>query len=249
MAALIVYSPPRAEDRVLLSNYADHVTELQRRIATEGSASTCTHPTRINDASTPIDHLVRHRNAADIAVAALACGQTNIVALNCYQGSPTFYNEERFHDVAHRERDEFRNTEQVVHSDYQKWRMSRFADLIKKMDAFVESNGKTLLDNSLVYAGNEFAQSHHGFVNMPTILAGGGQGRFEMGHYIDFKDRPLNSLLVSIFNAMGLAPADYERGGIVGFGEYNQQNKDGINTAHIANDVAKRASLPFLVKT
>lgn len=238
-----------SEDKALLSNFVDHVAELQRRIAAETPVATaCTKPAKIDDANQPINHLQRHQNASDIAVAALACGVTNIAAINCYQGSETFYNEERFHDVAHRERAEFLNTEQVVHSDYQKWRLSRFADLIKKMDMFTESNGRTMLDNSLVYCGNEFAQSYHGFVNMPILTAGSAQGKIETGHYIDFKDRPLNSFLVSIFNIMGLAPADYERGGIVGFGEYLQANKTGINLAHIANDAVKRASLPFLVK-
>src|SRR5574342_1255895 len=105
----------------------------------------------------------------------------------------------------------------------QNYRYKQLAKLIATMDSFREADGRTLLENSFVYAGNELSDPGHGgshLLGMPVITAGSAGGQLVTGQYIDFGGRLLNNLLVTVFAVMGLEPADYERNGVVGFGDY-----------------------------
>jgi hypothetical protein len=131
--------------------------------------------------------------------------------------------------------------------------MANVGYLLAAMDKIVEPGG-TLLDNSLVYVGNEFGEltpsSAHTYQNMIVMVAGGGTGTFRMGYYVDYRKTngmPINNLLVSFFNAMGLASSDYEQDGVAGFGEYASSAVSELNMgAYTSTNSARRAPLPFL---
>lgn len=119
-----------------------------------------------------------------------------------------------------------------------KWIAEKFfLRLISRMDSIIEANGKTMLDNSLVYWGNEVSNGNgHSSEDMPVVLAGSAGGKIRSGFIYDYRQlnaptvatdnagsnahigRPYNQLLVTILQAMGLTPADYERYGIKGYG-------------------------------
>jgi hypothetical protein len=113
--------------------------------------------------------------------------------------------------------------------------MDRMAEMMTKLDAIDDGAGKTLLDNSFVLYGNGESRGFHVFYDMPVVV-GGGQGKLKMGYYIDYRPRPLkvvnsgqnliagrpyNNLLVTLFRAIGLPPAEYQKYGRPGFGAYN----------------------------
>ena len=109
-----------------------------------------------------------------------------------------------------------------------------------------EAEGRTYLDNTILMWCNENSTCHSSS-SMPVLMAGGGGGRLRQGEYIDFSnrdaefsDRQLRDLrmvsgesntphkrpgllytrlLVTIMQAMGMRPADYERPGIPGYAE------------------------------
>jgi hypothetical protein len=108
-----------------------------------------------------------------------------------------------------------------------------FAKLLTKLDV-PEAGGSTYLDNSLVYWGNELGFNHIGY-SVPCVLAGSAGGFIKPGRYLDYidwdgrayfaqengnviKGIPHNQFLVTALQAMGLSPADYERGGQAGYG-------------------------------
>lgn len=116
------------------------------------------------------------------------------------------------------------------------------ATLLQKLDAVGESEGRTLLDNSLVYWGNELGFNHIGH-SVPCLLAGGAGGAIRTGRYLDYIDWegrsyfsqedgnviqgiPHNRFLVSVLSAMGLAPEDYERNGQPGYGSTSVNGRD-----------------------
>jgi len=100
-----------------------------------------------------------------------------------------------------------------------------------------EGEGKTFLDNSIAYLGSELSMDHY-VLAMPAILVGGAGGKLDTGHYVDYSQldgnyansgigdgwgvlipgEPHNRLMVTILQAMGLSPADYERDGRPGYG-------------------------------
>jgi Protein of unknown function (DUF1552) len=116
-----------------------------------------------------------------------------------------------------------------------------FAKLVTKLDV-PEADGSTFLDNSLVYWGNELGFNHIGY-SVPCLLAGTAGGFIKPGRYLDYidwdgrayfsqedgnviKGIPHNRLLVTVLQAMGLAPSDYERAGQPGYGSTNTSGRD-----------------------
>ena len=116
-----------------------------------------------------------------------------------------------------------------------------FAKLLTKLDV-AESGGSTLLDNSLVYWGNELGFNHIAY-SVPCLLAGSAGGFIKPGRYLDYidwdgrayfsqedgnviKGIPHNRFLVTALQAMGLSPADYERDGKAGYGSTSTNGRD-----------------------
>jgi len=115
-----------------------------------------------------------------------------------------------------------------------------FAKLLAKLD-IPEMGGTTYLDNSLVYWGNELGFNHIGY-SVPCLLAGSAGGYIKPGRYLDYidwngrsyfsqedgcviKGIPHNRFLVTVLQAMGLSPADYERSGQAGYGSTSTAGK------------------------
>lgn len=103
--------------------------------------------------------------------------------------------------------------------DNRRWRMSLFKQLLDGLDdpTFLEGNGGTVLDNSLVMFTSEFrnASGHYAY-NLPILLAGSAGGYFETGRCIDYNrhggngptfeyesDESTHNLFTSILHAMG----------------------------------------------
>ncbi len=109
------------------------------------------------------------------------------------------------------------------------------ARLLSRMAEVTESDGESLLHHSVVLWGNELSFNHLNY-SMPTALFGRAGGMLKSGRYIDYvdHDRPIrfrqhdgsvvegvqyNRLLVTVLQAMGLSPDEYEREAGRGYGE------------------------------
>ncbi len=179
--------------------------------------------------------------AVDMIVASFLCGATQQACIGIADPSP-IESANGWHGGSH-------NPDPVKGAApnslaINKWIAEKFfLRLISKMDSIVEANGKTMLDNSLVYWGNEVSNGNgHSSENMPVLLAGSAGGKIRSGFIYDYRQlnapkvatdnagsdtyigRPYNQLLVTILQAMGLSPADYERSGIKGYGVNTSAN-------------------------
>jgi hypothetical protein len=183
----------------------------------------------------------------DIVTAALMCDRTRIITIGVHKAlgpSPDststaqlgYYHSEdasggTWHGLAH----DFSNANsRRLLKGINAWIASEvFAKLLAKLDV-PEMGGTTYLDNSLVYWGNELGFNHIAY-SVPCLLAGGAGGFIKPGRYLDYIDWngrayfsqedgnviqgiPHNQFLVTALQAMGLAPADYERNGQKGYG-------------------------------
>jgi hypothetical protein len=190
----------------------------------------------------------------DIAIAAVRCDITRIVTFDVWKaigrkmgpdGSDLGYSHsgakdardwhERAHEFGRKEADtQVRAINQWIASDV-------FARLLRGLDQ-KESDGETYLDRSVVYWGNELGMNHMNY-SVPALLAGRGGGKLKTGRYIDYIDWnqpakftqenapviegvPHNRLLVSLLQAFGLRPEDYERSGQRGYGSYTTAGKN-----------------------
>lgn len=87
-----------------------------------------------------------------------------------------------------------------------RFHMQQFAYLVQRMDGIVESDGTTLLDNTLLTYGSGLGDgATHQYTDLPIVVAGGGSGRLRMGQHLHCADgTPLANLWLTQANAMGL---------------------------------------------
>jgi hypothetical protein len=93
------------------------------------------------------------------------------------------------------------------------WHQGKLARLLQRLDSYVEADGKTVLDNSVILSTNELSDGRdHSFMDLPYILAGSCGGYFKQGEYVllgagtrnDDTRAPHNKLLNTIVNAMDI---------------------------------------------
>jgi hypothetical protein len=84
--------------------------------------------------------------------------------------------------------------------------MEQFAYLIQRMDSIMESNGTSLLDNTLFTYGSGLGDgSTHQYNDLPIIVAGSGGGKFKTGQHINMPEgTPLANLWLTQARVMGL---------------------------------------------
>ena len=136
----------------------------------------------------------------------------------------------------------------------------------------MDTDGNTVLDNSLVLFLNEERTGSHFLMDMPVIIAG-GKGVINTDLFIDyrnFKDpllstefndvtggaakgghfffgRPYNNLLITILKAFGLNEADYKKyPNQDGFGGYAGGHGASHYTKYVSSSAARNAPLPGL---
>ena len=83
--------------------------------------------------------------------------------------------------------------------------MEQYVYLLKKMDAIEESDGSSLLDNTLFTYGSGLGDgSTHQYNDLPIIVGGGGK-RVNAGQHINMPEgTPLANLWLTQARVMGL---------------------------------------------
>jgi hypothetical protein len=192
----------------------------------------------------------------DLIVAGIACDRTRVVTIGVHKAlgpgpDPSdarlvghYHSEDAsggtWHGLAHDFGNE--NSRRML-AGINRWIAEElFAKLVEKLNV-AESGDQTLLDSSLVYWGNELGFNHIAY-SVPCLLAGSAGGYLQTGRYLDYidwdgrayfsqedgnviKGIPHNRFLVTALQAMGLSPADYERGGQPGYGSTSTSGRNG----------------------
>ncbi|MEE2640999.1 MAG: DUF1552 domain-containing protein [Planctomycetota bacterium] len=84
--------------------------------------------------------------------------------------------------------------------------MQQYAYILERMKTIRESDGSTLLDNSIVTYGAGLGDgATHQYFDLPMIVAGKGQGQIKQGRFLRCKSGTLNSnLWLTVARLMGL---------------------------------------------
>lgn len=170
----------------------------------------------------------------DIMALALACDYTRVATLQFDRGAggPIFQWDGMNHEYSHHKLshgkvrddcfgdstdngcDDVDGFENMLF-DIDRWHAEKYARLLSRLDGYVEADGKSVLDNSLILYTNELSDGKgHSFMDLPYILAGSAGGHFKQGEYVllgngnnlggDDDRAPHNKLLNTIVNAMGM---------------------------------------------
>jgi len=250
-----------ADDREKLDRHINQLAEVEARLGGTSSYS-CVRPMEpgslLNNSGTdPADITAKWDIFLDLLVLGLSCDRTRIATLGVHKAlgpgpnpedatlSGHYHSEDAsggtWHGLAHDWSNE--NARRML-AGINAWIAEEvFARLIEKMDSVMESDGCTLLDNSLVYWGNELGFNHIAY-SVPCVLAGSAGGYLNTGRYLDYIDWngrsyfsqedgnviqgiAHNRFLVTVLQAMGLSPADYELAGQPGYGSTSTSGRDG----------------------
>ncbi len=150
------------------------------------------------------------RLQADLMLMALQMGITNVAtfmigperwdAPMLYEG--VFDSAVNHHSMTHNQKgDGYKSLQKI--DDFH---MQQFAYLLTRMKQIKESDGSSLLDNSLVSYGAGLGDgATHQYFDLPLIIAGRGQGQIKQGRFIKCKSGTLNSnLWLTLAQLMGL---------------------------------------------
>ncbi len=208
-----LYNKVGTDDRRRLQAHAQRIQDLEATLATVPllNCQGATPPTlpgvpRWGNGSRGYEKILSTAQI-DNLVQLLACGARNVMTLtHDNYDSPLFSWLANESDVPEADRGNFpisgANWHARVHRDmglppnhpilihgfrsYGK----QFRYLLDRMQAVVEPNGMTLLDNSLVLWISEFGDGgSHNTNNLPVVLAGGLQGNLRGGRFIDVSAR------------------------------------------------------------
>jgi len=248
-----------ADDKAKVEQHIGFLAEVEAKLSTVQKMS-CTKPADPgsldnNSGTDPADIQKKWDLFLDLVVAGIACDRTRIVTIGVHKAlgpGPDsndsklighYHSEDAsggtWHGLAHDFSNE--NSRRML-AGINNWIAEElFAKLLDKLDV-AENGDKTMLDNSLVYWGNELGFNHIA-QSVPCLLAGSAGGFIKTGRYLDYidwdghsyfsqedgnviKGIPHNRFLVTALQAMGLTPADYERGGQPGYGSTSTNGRD-----------------------
>lgn len=191
-------------DRRKLDEYLDGVFELEQKIVKASLGPACT-PGERPPADLPYPEHVRLM--CDLMVLALQCDSTRVVSFmlgNAGSGRSYGFLEvpEGHHELSHHQ-DLQENFDKLTTIDT--WEVAQLAYLLERMDAVVEADGSTLLDNSAVFFSSEIEDGNsHAHVNLPVLLAGGLGGALGPGRHLRFSnEEPVANLFTTVLQAVG----------------------------------------------
>ena len=91
------------------------------------------------------------------------------------------------------------------------WNVGVVAKLATKLDAIMEENGKTVLDNTFIMFGGAMHGSDHACNRLPLALIGSGGGTFKTDQHVQFTKRWLRDLHHTVMTRMyGMSGADVD---------------------------------------
>jgi hypothetical protein len=192
-----------ATDKKKLDEYLNAVRDVEKRIDAAGSGAACMPPQRTQGA---LDDVARHGVLADLIALAFQCNITSVATL--MWGNMTSNRNYAFigasgghHDISHHG-DKPENISKLKLIG--KWEMDQIAVMLTKLKSLPDSDGRTVLDNTLVFISSDISDGDaHNHDDMPVLLAGGGAG-FTMGRHVEYPDKPsFGQLFLSIANAFG----------------------------------------------
>jgi hypothetical protein len=207
------------QDRPRLDEYLTSVREVERRIkalpAGGGSAPACMPPMR----QTTAFNLANPRQNIDIAhelmALAFQCDATRVISFQW--GNSTSNRPHNMigasgghHDLSHHGTN-MQMINKIQRIDY--WWFRRFTALITRLKGMTDIDGKSVLDNTLIFQGTDVSDgAKHNHDDMPVVLAGGAAG-FRMGqHVLTDGTKTFGHLFTSILQGFGVP-------GVTSFGE------------------------------
>jgi hypothetical protein len=222
-----------AADRTRLEAHAQLIEDIQNRL-TGMAGLNCQNAPDIPPVTNSYDD--KFDAFSDLVTAAFAMDVTRVVGLSLGElpcpdfGWPSYddYHKSIAHDAA------YNSEKMLAMSDYTGFHAAQVARLVDKLEQMPDTDGQSIMDNTLIVWGSEMAEGWHGYHRYCPVIIG-GQWHFRTGRYLHLPHRtpvemntvggitqwsgkPHQHLLVSVAQAMGLETE------VVGISKLESQN-------------------------
>lgn len=197
-------------DRHKFQEYFDAIRNIEQRI--DRMESMRIELAKVSIDEPPAARLPRGeyiRLMSDLMIVAFQTGLTNVSTMMIgperwdtpYMFDGLFDKPMSHHQMSHKQK---QFTEQLKMVD--RFNMEQFAYTVGKMDSIIESNGTTLLDNTLLTYGSGLGDgATHQYSDLPIVVAGGKSLGFKTGQHLNCPNgTPLANLWLTQARAMGV---------------------------------------------
>jgi hypothetical protein len=198
-------------DRDKLDQYLTGVRELESRIEKAERFGDAPDPAIRTPAGIPTDYAEYMQLMFDLIALAFETDSTRVATLMlAHDGSNRSFDQigvfEGHHDLSHHQNRQDR-IDKIA--DIDQWYVRQFAAFLDKLGKRKETDGKSLLDNSMIVYGSGNADGNrHTHVNLPVLLAGGGGGALAPGRYVNHGSKPMTNLFLSMADRLGIEGLD-----------------------------------------
>lgn len=195
------------DDRRKFDEYLTVVREMERRLKSAEQFK------KLPDVDAPIPNGIPPEFGAymdlmyDLLVLAFQTDSTRVgTLLLAYDGSNKTYPQlgipEGHHYLTHNQ-----GSSELAKKVHQidKYYLSCFARFLDKMSKAQDTDGQSLLHNSMIVYGGAIADGNrHTHENLPVILAGHGGGAISTGRFLQASSQPMANLFVAMLNQFGV---------------------------------------------
>lgn len=243
------------EDKRRLDDHIAALNELDRRIsdAVVSQPQTCNAKrpaTGVNAGDGGLAQSNRnYRLLNDVIAMALGCGVTRIASIAIHSDFAD-YGGSWHQDVAHKH--EEAGPQALLFAANRACFESTTLDLAAKLDAFEDSPGVSVLDNTLLQWVQESGNITHDNAAMTVVTFGSAGGYFKTGRFVDYRSGKIGQYksqygifyrqwLATALQSMGIAPAEFETAGQPGYGD----SRGGNGGSNYAPEVFLQSSKPL----
>lgn len=195
------------DDRRKLDEYLSSIRDVEKRIQNVERNNTIKATAEAPSASIPTNFEEHSHLMLDMMTLAFRMDATRVVTvLLAIEQSPRNYPEigltEGHHGLTHHQGDKAKIEKVTQINEYH---IKQFAWLLEKMKSIRDGDG-SLLDNSMIVYGAALADGNtHQHHNLPTVLAGRGNGTIRPGRHVRYPaETPITNLYLSMFERMGV---------------------------------------------
>lgn len=194
-------------DQHKLDEYLTGVREIEQRIQKAERFGPLPDPNSDTPEGVPGDYQEHIRLMMDMLVLAFQTDSTRISTfILAHDGSNRSFREigvnDGHHNLSHHQ-NESDKLEKIARID--RFYAEQLAYFMERMRDTKESNGKSLLENSmLVYCSGLGDGNRHNHDDLPVIVAGHGGGALNPGRHVTVDRTPMTNLYVNMLNKMGV---------------------------------------------
>jgi hypothetical protein len=196
-----------SRDQEKLDQYLAGVREIETRIEKAERFADFRDPGVETPVGVPPDYAEHVQLMFDMLILAFQTDSTRVATLMlAHDGSNRSFDQigisEGHHDLTHHQ-----NRPDWISkvADIDLWYVRQFAKFLEKLQSTKDTDGKTLLHNSMIVYGSGNADANrHTHDNLPIVLAGGGGGTLTPGRFVKHGSKPLTNLFLSMADRLGL---------------------------------------------